>query len=98
VRLQPNSQILGAAEIQKGLDAGDGAPPPPPADGAPWGGAAPRAAWPQRPEHAIEAVVQGFQFHRLKTVELVAGGFGAQAGGRSIGSTRRLDGVLWNRL
>jgi hypothetical protein len=53
---------------------------------------------PLRPEHTIEAVIHGFEFHRLKTVELVAGGFGAQAGGRSIGSTRRLDGVLWNRL
>jgi hypothetical protein len=46
---------------------------------------------PLRPEHAIEAVIHGFEFHRFKAVELVAGGIGAQAGGRSTGSTRRLQ-------
>jgi hypothetical protein len=39
-------------------------------------------------------VIHGFEFHRFKTVELVAGGFGAQAWGcstGSTGSTRRLQ-------
>ena len=35
---------------------------------------------PLRPEHTVEAMVHGFQLHRLEAVELIPGRFRAKAG------------------
>lgn len=56
------------------------------------------------PEQAVEAVVHRFQLERLKAVEQIKGGFGAQRGGALLaapaacsGSTSR-SSVLWNSV